>query len=249
VSFQRRGCLDRIANTVIFHLKRFELDYNTFQNKKVNQRYVFPEHIDLAPYTKAGVAAADQAKKTSRSSSSSSSSSSLSSSTAGETDAAAASASAVSTSSEAATTSGNGDDVEVDVDVTSEMTLNAEAKEKEKEKAKAKDGSVYALVGVLVHTGNAQAGHYYSFVKERGGVGASSGGGGGNSAKHKDASAGSGNGGGGNNGGGNSSGGNGNGSWIEFNDHLTRPFSSRHIDEECFGGTTQNSDRMRNACT
>ena len=38
------------------------------------------------------------------------------------------------------------------------------------------DGSAYGLVGVLVHTGTADSGHYYSYVKDRGGEGRPGGG-------------------------------------------------------------------------
>ena len=40
---------------------------------------------------------------------------------------------------------------------------------KPKYSEKPKDYYQYELVGVLVHTGTAQAGHYYSFIRERSG--------------------------------------------------------------------------------
>lgn len=91
----------------------------------------------------------------------------------------------------------------------------------------------YDLVGVLVHTGTAAGGHYYSFVKERATDPL---------ARQSQPD------------------GQYAGRWHEFNDHSVRPFDAKQLEEECFGGEaemvestvwgtkfTRTSERMKNA--
>lgn len=49
-----RTCLDRLPNLLIVHLKRFELDYTTFETVKLNDRCSFPMMLDVKPYTLKG---------------------------------------------------------------------------------------------------------------------------------------------------------------------------------------------------
>jgi len=79
----------------------------------------------------------------------------------------------------------------------------------------------YHLVGILLHTGTAQAGHYYSFIKERTKdhnphVSAAKS----NAQSSSSPAAATGT----------------EGRWLEFNDNLVRPFDVRRIEDECFGG-------------
>ena len=47
-----RDCVDNsLPNVLILHLKRFELDYNTFETVKVNDACSFPFQLDLGPFT------------------------------------------------------------------------------------------------------------------------------------------------------------------------------------------------------
>jgi len=66
----------------------------------------------------------------------------------------------------------------------------------------------YRLAGVVVHTGTAEYGHYYSFIDTQR-----------SSARDatKDA-------------------------WLEFNDSRVREFSTKDIENECFGGKESDSD-------
>ncbi|CAN0111832.1 unnamed protein product, partial [Ectocarpus sp. 4 AP-2014] len=49
-----RTCLEHLPNLLIVHLKRFELDYRTFETVKLNDRCSFPMLLDLKPYTMKG---------------------------------------------------------------------------------------------------------------------------------------------------------------------------------------------------
>ena len=47
----KRQLISVVPKACIFHLKRFELNYNTFTQEKINSRFQFPKRIDLKPYT------------------------------------------------------------------------------------------------------------------------------------------------------------------------------------------------------
>ena len=66
------------------------------------------------------------------------------------------------------------------------------------------DQDVFELVGVLVHTGTSESGHYYSYIKERPLSNATS------------------------------------NPWVEFNDMEVSFFDPEYIDEQCFGGWSDN---------
>jgi len=52
----KRSCVSQLPDTMILHLRRFDLDYSTFETIKVNDRFEFPEELDMWPYTREGVA-------------------------------------------------------------------------------------------------------------------------------------------------------------------------------------------------
>ena len=54
---QKRFCLGELPATLVLQLKRFQLDYETMTNIKINSRCAFPPTLDLEPYTKAGLEA------------------------------------------------------------------------------------------------------------------------------------------------------------------------------------------------
>lgn len=86
-----RACFRDIPNNLIFHLKRFDYDIMTGMRHKINDRFDFPEKIDMSPYN-------------------------------------------------------------IDHLQDTERPLSPD---------------FFELVGILVHTGTAESGHYYSYIKER----------------------------------------------------------------------------------
>ena len=52
INIIKRQCFSEISDTIIFHLKRFELNFDTFRREKVNDEFMFPLKIDLYPYTR-----------------------------------------------------------------------------------------------------------------------------------------------------------------------------------------------------
>jgi len=86
-----RACFKDIPDNLIFHLKRFDSDVMSGVRSKINDKFEFPERIDMAPYH---------------------------------------------------------------VDYL-------------KDRDQPPNPDLYELVGVLVHSGTAESGHYYSYIKER----------------------------------------------------------------------------------
>ena len=58
----RRTCFDILPNTLMVHLKRFDLDFQTFETVKLNNKIAFPNRLSMFKYTKEGLEAEEQAK-------------------------------------------------------------------------------------------------------------------------------------------------------------------------------------------
>jgi len=50
-----RQCIKKLPKTLILVLKRFDMDYEIFQKKKVNDFCEFPIELNMEPYTKEGL--------------------------------------------------------------------------------------------------------------------------------------------------------------------------------------------------
>ncbi len=103
--------IETLPPHLIIHLKRFDFDFEKMANVKLNNYYEFPEVIDMYPYTRAGVEAADAASAASRA-----------------------------------------DGGAADSQVLSPV---------------AQPELLYELKGVVIHSGTAQGGHYFSLIKDR----------------------------------------------------------------------------------
>ena len=99
----RRVSIKGLADHLMLHLNRFEFNYETEQQEKLNDRFEFPRTLDMWPYTVHGRA-----------------------------------------------------------DAVAEAGTATEAERSEYQ---------YELVGVVIHMGSAVGGHYYSYIRERGGAG------------------------------------------------------------------------------
>jgi ubiquitin C-terminal hydrolase len=51
----RRTCLSQLPTVLILHLKRFDLDYQTYETVKLNNRCAFPMRLNMKPYTREGL--------------------------------------------------------------------------------------------------------------------------------------------------------------------------------------------------
>lgn len=106
---------------LIVHLKRFQFDFETMQQSKLNGRMEFPLELDMRPYTLEGLAPRD-----------------------GET--------------------------EADREARREWRRQNGLPEAVGAGA-GRDHFRYRLAGVVVHMGTSNSGHYYSYIRERGGSG------------------------------------------------------------------------------
>lgn len=147
----KRQCISSLPQTLLFHLKRFELNFDTFRREKVNDAFPFPHFVDMLPYTKEGLALMDR----------------------------------------------NGempDPALIQKYLPHPLTYYQ-----------------YELMGVVVHTGTTDSGHYYSYLKEFVGENPSQQPAAANSPE---------------------------GRWLEFNDAEVSVFSPGRLEAECFGGST-----------
>ncbi|CAI5731169.1 unnamed protein product [Hyaloperonospora brassicae] len=149
----RRTCFGSLPNLLILHLKRFDLDYTTFETVKLNNRCSFPMRLSMKPYTKAGLEEQEarcdlqqESEETSTdedmASDDSSDSDEFMTNVNDDTPAIPASVSPTSTTKLAASP----------LDVTDENSIKSDPDYE------------YRLKGILVHSGVAQGGHYYSFI-------------------------------------------------------------------------------------
>lgn len=131
----KRQSFKKLPPTICFVLKRFELDYQTMQTTKLNDKLEFPVELDLKPYCKEslGLPPRDPAM--------------LAAFAAQQAAAAAAAPAAGATTPAPAPT--------------------APVEEKVEDEKHPDEYYKYVLRGVVVHTGGASHGHYYSFIQER----------------------------------------------------------------------------------
>ena len=52
----KRTCVKSLPNTLLIHLNHFDFDYETMQQLKLKDRFKFPIHLDMKPYTVEGLA-------------------------------------------------------------------------------------------------------------------------------------------------------------------------------------------------
>ncbi|CAM9149145.1 unnamed protein product, partial [Phaeothamnion confervicola] len=138
----KRVSFAALPRHLLLHLQRFEFDFHTMQQNKVNDRFQFPTTLDMFPYTEEGLAqqaAADGANVDA----------SGDSAAAGADDAGAAAATIAMTAAPATRAAGGEDGIP--------------------ERLRRED-CLYQLAGVVVHMGTANNGHYYSYCRERGGA-------------------------------------------------------------------------------
>ena len=114
----RRTCFGTLPNCLIVHLKRFDLDYETFETVKLNTRMEFATKLNMYKYTKEGIEAAEEEQQSEE----------------------------PPLLQRASSKSDTGNDIEA-------PPVDMEQYE-------------YELQGVLVHSGVAQGGHYYSYIRD-----------------------------------------------------------------------------------
>merc|ERR1712154_384362 len=129
----KRQVLHTLPNTIFFHLKRFELNFETFRHEKSNQRFEFPLDVDLEPYTKEGLIRRDKEQK----------------------------------KKQAEEKKDDKEENKQNDQQQQQEDVNKTDADDEKYSVHPPEYYQYELVGILVHTGSAEAGHYYSYIRDR----------------------------------------------------------------------------------
>jgi ubiquitin carboxyl-terminal hydrolase 34 len=52
VDITKFQCFSELNDSIVFHLKRFEINFDTFRREKVNDSFPFPKMINMKPFTK-----------------------------------------------------------------------------------------------------------------------------------------------------------------------------------------------------
>jgi len=154
----RRTCFGKLSKYLILHLSRFEFDFNTMRRKKLNTRFEYPLRLNIEKYTREGLIRAEMEKAAEK--------------------AAKVAASKKKNENDEAEADGDGDgDAEAEANGAATAADDDDEDEEQKEEKKESDTDEaelpsyppeyyeYRLVGVVVHTGGAEAGHYYSFAQ------------------------------------------------------------------------------------
>jgi ubiquitin C-terminal hydrolase len=152
----RRTVIDKLPPTLVLVLKRFELCFVTFQPKKVNDKLEFPIDLDMKPFTAEALTTADDLVRLAE--------------TKKILERLDAESKSTSKVSEMKSKTVDSDEEKEENDVE-DLTKGVEAislDEKAPAGPKHPDEYYrYKLRGVVVHTGTAHGGHYYSFIQER----------------------------------------------------------------------------------
>ncbi|KAF4046271.1 Ubiquitin carboxyl-terminal hydrolase domain-containing protein [Phytophthora infestans] len=156
----RRTCFGSLPNLLILHLKRFDLDYTTFETVKLNNRCSFPMRLSMKPYTKAGIEEQEARSNLQQDR--------------GETSADEDMASDDSSDSDEFMADVNGDTPAIPASSSASSPISSiklasprsggKSEGDDRSSTKSDPNYEYRLKGILVHSGVAQGGHYYSFI-------------------------------------------------------------------------------------
>jgi hypothetical protein len=177
----RRACIKQLPHMLVIQLKRFEFDYETMTQLKLKQRFEFPHFLNVKPYTVEGLAEQERAD--------------------------AAKAEAARNDESGAERSGAAPDTDDKAGGNEKSEGRVGKREEVRAETADADGMYdYELVGVVVHSGTAFAGHYYSYIRERNGTET------GQEGEEEGAK------------------------WLVFDDQRVEPYDISHMERDCFGG-------------
>ncbi|GMF53147.1 unnamed protein product [Phytophthora fragariaefolia] len=160
----RRTCFGSLPNLLILHLKRFDLDYTTFETVKLNNRCSFPMRLSMKPYTKAGIEEQEARSNMQQEREEMSTDEDMAFDDSSDSDEFMADVKgdvpAIRTSSSSTSPRSS---IKLAASPRS-ATGDATGESDEKNIIKSDPNYEYRLKGILVHSGVAQGGHYYSFI-------------------------------------------------------------------------------------
>ena len=204
VRAEKRACFKQLPKILAFNTMRYTFNMITMLKEKVNTHFSFPFRLDMSPYLEHNLIPNDKQDMASSSETPQSAATLESSEEIIKPD---------SVSKQMAYT-----DVQQRCKVNLENESQHERTSELRQNKSSNKGTYnetsfdYELIGVTVHTGTADGGHYYAFIRDRAGLHGS------------------------NVGGSKSSVGTSGDKWYSFNDAEVKQFDPSQIATECFGG-------------
>ena len=171
LSTRKRSTIKKLPPCLPIHLKRFDLDYTTFQTVKLNERFDFPVEINMFPYTLEGRKYYDArgGSPIVVAGGASGDSSGASGSSGAETSGGAGGESKFG----GAGGSAGGKDNTEDQPKTKKLLRQNSSEEEASlmfvpdDAPHPKEYYQYDLCGITIHAGTANGGHYFSYIRER----------------------------------------------------------------------------------
>ncbi|CAI7784594.1 unnamed protein product, partial [Closterium sp. NIES-53] len=161
----KRACIKTLPPTLIIHLKRFDFDYETMQRLKLKDRFAFPLSLNMRPFTREGLAQKEREQGQGRVGGAEKREEGREEG--GERE----QGREEGEGEERAQRRGEEDKGVENVKESREDRVEGGVDEKGAGGGEERSDGYYeySLVGVVVHSGTAFAGHYYSYIKERSG--------------------------------------------------------------------------------
>ena len=219
VRAEKRACFKHLPKILAFNTMRYTFNMITMLKEKVNTHFSFPFRLDMSPYMEHNLIPNDKQEMTSVTTSTLTTSpqqppAASSSQTKIQTDAVSGQMSVNEKQSRSTSTTNTEEEA-------SKGSHKPEAKVGGRKISGNQPCYEYELIGVTVHTGTADGGHYYAFIRDRSNNSASD-------VKCKQEKADTVN--------GISATGANTDKWYSFNDAEVKPFDPAQIAAECFGG-------------
>lgn len=162
----KRMCVARLPRTLVVHLKRFDFDWAAQETVKFNDKFVFPDILDMYPYTTHGAHQQGAGELSTSLSSSSENISNVNSST--KTPNATSHSSPENIQQSLQSQISQTDIWKSREDRTLSCSSQDSASTSSMSTAEDNtDSHEFKLHGVVVHMGNARAGHYYAYARVR----------------------------------------------------------------------------------
>lgn len=142
IKVHKRAFINKASNTLIINLKRFEFDFNTLQKYKVNDYCEFPMELNIKPWTKEGIEEREKLKQKQKEKSDFDSDDGI---------------------------QDNDNEGKKNEEEKKKIIEDAEEDKEDQSNKEENDDKLYEYeaVGVVVHSGGAEGGHYYSYIKDR----------------------------------------------------------------------------------
>lgn len=216
VDATKRTLISTLPNVLIIYLQRFTFNFDTLTNEKIHTRLAFPKILDMTHYTEEGSGDKKEADQELSSSSSPSKILEAVDERQSEVEIQTKEAAEIKTkeASDIKRKDPNSHAKESSEDEKSKAEDEKDVKESPRDVCKAlkeKDYYTYKLVGIVVHNGNAESGHYYSYINTNRGECESAA----DYLKPEEDA------------------------WLEFNDSIISSFGFSRLEEECFGGSSE----------